>query len=357
LTGGARAIILASAGFPPPRWNRDHLLNRTGNRSIRHLITALTAAVSLTAPLRAGSPFLDPVFGTHQTSNIQYGSGLISGGASSFNLTLDLIQPTNIGVPVPATSPGIVLIHGGSFTTGDKTDLDSLAATYASYGYTVASINYRLIGQNPPSSSPGPADNLVPPPPPFVTLPNPQGINEINAAVQDAQAAMGWMRDNAALFHIDPNRIGIGGVSAGAIDSLLEAYNNPPAQFAPAVVLDFLGSMYGTAGVIHAGDPPAFVVHGTVDTTVPFSGDQAVVNQLNAVGVYNEFYPEPGLGHTVDFTQINNGNTLLENNMLFLAHELAGVPEPSSLVLAAMGLLALLSLSRRRFARVVAALR
>src|SRR5439155_6544261 len=128
------------------------------------------------------------------------------------------------------------------------------------------SIKYRLYGQNPPSSSPGPADNLVPPPPGYTTFSNPQlGANAINAAVQDSQLAMGWLRDNAALYHVDPNRIAIGGVSAGAITSLLEAYNSPPAHAAPTVVLDFLGSMYGTQGAIHSGAAPAFVVHGTAD--------------------------------------------------------------------------------------------
>ncbi|MBI3840105.1 MAG: hypothetical protein HY288_19455 [Planctomycetia bacterium] len=80
-------------------------------------------------------------------------------------------------------------------------------------------------------------------------------------------------------------------------------------------------------------------MHGTAGTTVPFSGDQAVVNQLTAVGVYNEFYPEPNLGHTVNFNQINGGNTLLQNNINFLANQLL-VPEPSSLVSTAMGMLA-----------------
>jgi acetyl esterase/lipase len=102
--------------------------------------------------------------------------------------------------------------------------------------------------------------------------------------------------------------------------------------------------------VIHSGAPPAFVVHGTADPTVPYQGDVDVVNQLTAVGVYNEFYPEPGLGHTINFNQINGGNTLLQNNMIFLANHLL-VPEPSSLVLAALGLLALAAFGRRRIVR------
>ena len=302
---------------------------------------ALLIVLSMVAdPLKAASPFNDPVFGSHQTSNIQYGTGPINNGATSFSLTLDMVQPTNIGVPVPAISPGIVLIHGGSFTSGSKSDLDGLAATYATYGYNVVSINYRLYGQLPPSSSPGPADALQPPPPGYQTFPDPQlGANAINAAVQDAQKA----------YNIDPNRVAIGGVSAGAITALLEAYNSPPAHVAANAVIDYLGSMYGTQGVIQPGAPPAFVVHGTADPIVPYQGDVDLVNQLSAVGVYNEFYPEPGLGHTINFNQINNGHTLTQNNMIFLANHLL-VPEPSSLVLAGFALLALLHAVRRRVA-------
>src|SRR5476651_746632 len=91
-------------------------------------VAALLMVFGLAAvPLKAASPFNDPVFGSHQTSNIQYGTGPINNGATSFSLTLDMVQPTNIGVPVPAISPGIVLIHGGSFTSGSKSDLDGLA--------------------------------------------------------------------------------------------------------------------------------------------------------------------------------------------------------------------------------------
>ena len=49
-------------------------------------------------------------------------------------------------------------------------------------------------------------------------------------------------------MNIDPNRIGIGGASAGAITAELVGYNDTPADVTPNVVLDFLGSMYGTKG-------------------------------------------------------------------------------------------------------------
>ena len=213
---GGKRTIACHAGI-----ELDKRIGRT-LMQIGYFIMVLTAMLGLPArcrPARCFSiPFRHPTDVEHSVRHRSY-----QRRRNSFNLTLDLVQPTNIGVPVPATSPGIVLIHGGSFTTGDKTDLDSLAATYATYGYNVVSINYRLIGQNPPSSSPGPADNLVPPPPPFVSLT--QSAEESTKSTRPFKmrrpADRCWMRDNAAsVLTIDPNRIGIGGVSAGAIDSL-----------------------------------------------------------------------------------------------------------------------------------------
>ena len=302
---------------------------------------ALTVLLLLGTQLRAAAPFYDPVFGFSKTSDIVYGTGPITNPNSTFNLALDLYQPADIGTPLPAIAPGLVMIHGGSFTSMNKNEdyMNFLCSTYATYGYTVVSIDYRLLGQAPPTE-PGPAGNLQPTPPAVLA-------NEINAAISDSKKAMVWMRDNAATYHIDPNKIGIGGVSAGAITALLEAYNNPPAASAPKVVLDFLGSMYGTEGTIHAGAPPAFIVHGTADPTVPFSGDQAVANRLAAVGVYREFYPQAGLGHTFDPNAVTNGETLMQHNLDFLRNQLL-VPEPATWLLAAMGLLALVLVARLR---------
>ena len=106
-------------------------------------------------------------------------------GTDNINLKLDLYEPKDIGEDVPVLSPGIVLIHGGGFVSGDKSTMSMLATTYASHGYVVVSINYRLMGDNPPPE-PGPAANLVPPPPPYPSLPNPEGGYAINAAIQDS---------------------------------------------------------------------------------------------------------------------------------------------------------------------------
>lgn len=305
----------------------------------------------LPAQLFAGTVYQDPIFGVQVNSNIAYGTGATNFGNSSTTLRLDLYRPTDIGQgAVPASNPALVLIHGGGFTSGNKNDLAQAGLMFASYGYTVASISYRLAGSNPPVE-PGPAVNLIPPSPPYATLPVPQGYNAVNAAVNDATKAMQWMHDNAAMYGFDPNRIGIGGASAGAVTALLQAYNNPASDVTPKVVLSYLGSMYGSEGSIQPGDAPAFIVAGATDDTVPPAHSTILANQLTSLSIPNELFMQPGIGHTVDFFKLYDGLPLIQHNINFLATHL--VPEPGTLLLAALGCLALVAAGRtsRRRAR------
>ena len=44
---------------------------------------------------------------------------------------------------------GIILfIHGGSWTSGNKSDMDYLARRYAKYGYITATLSYTLLLEN-----------------------------------------------------------------------------------------------------------------------------------------------------------------------------------------------------------------
>ena len=91
------------------------------------------------APLR----YRDPVFASvSKTSDVVYGSA-INAENQTVTLTLDIYEPTGDTV---TARPAIVWVHGGSFTSGDKTspELVDEANTFASKGYFNVSINYRL---------------------------------------------------------------------------------------------------------------------------------------------------------------------------------------------------------------------
>lgn len=42
--------------------------------------------------------------------------------------------------------PGVVLVHGGGFSHGDKEEMEDVAIEMATRGFVTVSINYRLTG-------------------------------------------------------------------------------------------------------------------------------------------------------------------------------------------------------------------
>lgn len=95
---------------------------------------------------------------------------------------LHLSLPVRTGAAVPL----VVLVHGGGFYEGDKGDVRFLVEALNARGYATAAIDYRLSGEA-----------LFP------------------AAVQDVTSAIRWVRANAAVHGIDPDRIAVWGLSAG----------------------------------------------------------------------------------------------------------------------------------------------
>jgi acetyl esterase len=97
-------------------------------------------------------------------------------------LRLDIYMPTHRS----SLLPGVLLLHGGGFVVGDKTWVAWEAKITAMTGMVTFSANYRLAPEYP-----------------------------FPAAVQDAQAAVAWIRQHAGDYGVDPTRIGAMGFSAG----------------------------------------------------------------------------------------------------------------------------------------------
>ncbi|GAA0539258.1 acetyl esterase [Rhizomicrobium palustre] len=92
--------------------------------------------------------------------------------------------------PVAAGSealPALVFFHGGAFRVGDFESHETLCREFAGEaGCRVIAVDYRLAPEHP-----------------------------FPAAYDDAYAALGYIEANAAALGIDPNRIAVGGDSAG----------------------------------------------------------------------------------------------------------------------------------------------
>ena len=133
--------------------------------------------------------------------------------AAEVTVRKDVLYATHDGVPLygdlylpatPGPHPAMMFIHGGAWKVGSKAAYNFSWGPYlAEHGYVVFSIDYRL-------SKPGQP-----------TWPQ---------ALLDCKAALQYLRGNAASLGLDPERIGVGGDSAGGeLSSILALTQDWPA--------------------------------------------------------------------------------------------------------------------------------
>ncbi len=234
------------------------------------------------APLR----YRDQVFpNVSATNDLTYGRAPLLDG-TPVDLKLDLYQPRGDTV---ARRPAYVWIHGGGFTAGDKSSGAARASYMARLGYVTVSINYRLLS---PDGCGGDRE-----PPPICT-------QAVIAAQHDAQAAVRWLRANAATYRIDTDRIAVGGASAGAVTSLAVAWRsedpgdsgNPGPSSRARAVVSVSGGV-PTNEYIDAGDSPALFIHGTADQTVFYDWAASNAGAMISAGVPVVLQPLEGAGH------------------------------------------------------------
>jgi len=238
---------------------------------------------------------------------------VLIGKGGDLDLHAEIAYPKDATGPLPA----VVYIHGGGWIGGSHKQTPYLKIAQA--GYFAASIEYRL-------------DNVAKWP----------------AQIQDCELGVRWLRANAAQYHVDPNRIGAWGDSAGGhLVACLGTMADVPADegdggypgvsSAVQAVVDFYGptdfdthGIYspkaiqlseGLFGVPHdqnptlwksgspvfyvkAGDPPMLLVHGDADTLVPIAQSNVFDAALTKAGVPHQliivkngehgFKPMPG---------------------------------------------------------------
>lgn len=247
------------------------------------LAAVAAAAPGATAPpAHAATRYLDATFAVDVQTDVVYGTAVAADG-SPVSLVLDLYTPRG---DAASNRPVFVWAHGGAFFTGDKSSSKDWAIKFAQRGYVTASINYRL----------GAIPVVVP-------LDSQYEYDTINNARADMQTAVRWFRANAATLRIDPDRIAVGGTSAGAVTALGVAVNadaplpgdHAEQSSAVCTAVSQLGA--NDPAAIGPNDAGAIFHHGTLDTIVPFAMAQETRDAMLAAGLDVQWNEYAGEGH------------------------------------------------------------
>jgi acetyl esterase/lipase len=211
--------------------------------------------------------------------------------------------------------PGVVIIHGGGWTGGDKAAAReiNIGTTLALNGYVAMSINYALAKPGSPTF--------------------PQNI-------QDCKRAVRWLRKNAARFQIDREHIGAIGGSAGGHLTALLAVSGPEVGIDPTEDAEYscriqaavpmyphcasswegqvpprpypslpmfaqpqaeAAALWESASPIKQlskEDPPMLILHGTADKTTPVDQSTRFHEAAKKIGVQSELIIIEGAPHS-----------------------------------------------------------
>ena len=201
----------------------------------------------------------------------------------------------------------ILLLHGGGWVGGDRSQLRGYGIQLARYGFVCVCSEYRLSGE---SSWP--------------------------AQLHDVKAALRWLRANAARFGIDESRICVSGNSAGAHLALMlagvadgdlegDGGNAGVSSACAAVVAIYpptllrVGSADDAIGLLLGGKvtrtvedqasplsyaradfPPTMLVHGNADEVVPVEASFEMYHALAQAGASVEMHIFDGVPHAFD---------------------------------------------------------
>lgn len=246
------------------------------------------------------------------TSEISHERDVVYSTVDGKNLLMDLDYPkTQDNAPLPV----VVWIHGGAWLEGNK-DYNE-AAFMAQRGYFTASINYRLS-----------QEALWP------------------AQIHDCKTAIRFLRAHAKQYHINPQKIGVWGSSAGGhlvamlgtsggvkelegnggwreesshVQAVVDFYgptnfiamcekpssfdhstpDSPESKLIGGPVKDNPGKVRSVDPITYItnDDPPFLIVHGDRDMTVPYNQSELLYDALKKVGVKVQFIPVQGGDH------------------------------------------------------------
>lgn len=245
------------------------------------------------------------------TNNVVFGSAAKTSGGTQ-ELSMSIYQPQG---DTEANRPLVILTPGGGFSGLSFETMENYAELLAKAGYVSAVINYRLNESNDRSEA--------------------RMFLAVVQAVQDQKAAIRFFKKDADTnnqYRINPDKIFIGGHSAGAVTSLHTAYitnveetsgilattinnngglegdsGNPRYSSTVAGVINLAGGIWDV-NFIDAGEPALYSVHGTADAVVAYISGPADGTQVVLFGSQPIHARAQGVGITSELLAIPDGD-------------------------------------------------
>lgn len=185
------------------------------------------------------------------------------------------------GTPAGTCVPGLLFFHGGGWKGGDLSQFREACSYFASRGLVAATANYRMLSKGTIKDEPD------------------GELRYKRVCVTDAKSAIRWMKQHAEELGIDPQRLIVGGGSAGGHLAVLATTNpglNDPSDpkgidTSVAAYLLFNPAFTAKDGVdpevdvlkhLTASFSPAILFFGTEDTWK--AGSDAALLKLKTLG-------------------------------------------------------------------------
>ena len=293
-------------------------------KQLNILLTAIVALLAFVIQSEA-----QEVFGYKLTTDVVYGKGKIerNGKVIMRELKMDVYEPVDGSKLTPR--PAVVLVHGGAWHRGGRrfppyeqfggvhSMMEDYARMLAPLGYVCFVIEYRLVPDNPVPDIASDAEGLQR----YEKILTDAGIerltlvrgemglplltkddslilwNGILAGAEDVKKAVDHVRHSADKFGVDPNRIALGGHSAGAGNTLNAAFGlkaDVAAIFpmSPAVIGFDMTQVVNSPSL-----PPMLLLTAQNDLGAVLEGIPGLLNSVRNIGATHEFVWVPGFAH------------------------------------------------------------
>lgn len=236
------------------------------------------------------------------------------------DLQVDFYRASSASEPGPA--PCLVVVHGGGWDGGERTQLEAWNHRWAARGYAVAAITYRLAPRHP-----WPAQR------------------------EDTLAALAWLKGNAPRLGIDAARLVLVGRSAGGQIAAAVAYGSGDpgivgvvSFYAPhdmpfawgvsreddalnsvKLMRQYLGgppdtperrALYASASaqlMVGPRTPPTLLLHGRPDALVWYRHSERLAAGLREAGVRHHHLELPWATHGFDYNPDGPGGQLADH--------------------------------------------